>query len=587
MKRFLIRIIVILLILLLLVAGINTLADPFGVFGDPLMHCKTYSASLNPAIPQAASLDVDHSRYNAFLIGNAGCDSLDIDMLNRTYQADFACISMIHPDLTDCEKTAAYALEHYGAKRIIVCIGLDGLCRHRAFRTAAEMLPQQISAISPVLYYGKFLFASPFYGIKKTASYVRNSTFFSVMEPAGYDFMSYKESNPNAVSSAAFDIPKMNIRINCEQSLASVGRIKALCEQYGADFTFVLLPMYADALDKYVGDDLNDFLTGLARITDFWDFSGYHDAAYEPRWFSDLSVFCESVGKMITAVMCSESLDGIPDGFGIHVSAEDADNMERYTRHSEESVSESLAAHDAAVPILMYHHISDEFQSSVTVTTEQFRSHMEALYNAGYTAVSFHDLVNFVDTGKPLPEKPIVITFDDGYSSNLEYGAPILAQYGFCAEVAVIGESLGLKTETLSFFTPEEALNWVKRGVLEIGSHSWGFHHTDPRSGIYQMDGESDSDYFALLESDTAAITSVLTEAYGEMPLVYAYPYGYHSQITENVIHRAGYRVTLSVEPGMNTVTRGLPQTLRTMKRLNVPDTMTAAELLTALENLK
>lgn len=587
MKQSLFRISILLLIALLILAGFNVLTDPFGVFGDPIMHRKGYSVTQNPAIAEIDYLDSAYEEYDSYIIGNLGCNLLDIDAFDRFYDEDFYSIGMNRPDLADCEKTAAYVLEHYGAKHIVICLSVDSLCFKKGLRPVSEMLPKQVSGSSPISFYGRLLLSNPRYGFNKCKSYYYSRAFFDVMEPQGYDFFTYIKQYFEPGAAVLFENPASPIEIDAMQSLESVGQIKALCEQYDADFTFVLTPMYAEALDVYVGDELLKFLNELADITDYWNFCGYHEAAFEPRWFSSISVPCEDIMKKISAVICREEIEGIPENLGTYVTRENAVSMECVNRLSASAAEALSVTHDADVPILMYHHISDDFQSSVTATTEQFRSHMEALYNAGYTAVSFHDLVCFVDTGKPLPEKPIVITFDDGYSSNLEIAAPILAQYGYCAEVAVIGENLGLETEALRFFTLDEALSWINDGIIEIGAHSWGLHHTEPRQGIYQMANESDADYIALLQSDTDAITSALTDAYGEVPLVYAYPYGYNNPFSEIIISRAGYRVTLGVEPGMNTVIRGLPQTLHVMKRLNVPDTMTASDLLSALDNLK
>ena len=60
-----------------------------------------------------------------------------------------------------------------------------------------------------------------------------------------------------------------------------------------------------------------------------------------------------------------------------------------------------------------------------------------------YQTVSYSDLYACVEQKAALPEKPVIITFDDVYQHNLTFGAPILKDYGFCAQIAVIGCSLG------------------------------------------------------------------------------------------------------------------------------------------------
>ena len=95
------------------------------------------------------------------------------------------------------------------------------------------------------------------------------------------------------------------------------------------------------------------------------------------------------------------------------------------------------------VPVLMYHHISDDVTSSAVVTAETFERHMAALLDEGYSPVSLRELSDFVHGDGELPEKPVVITFDDGYMSNYELAFPILKKYGSKASVFVIGSSVG------------------------------------------------------------------------------------------------------------------------------------------------
>src|SRR5215467_12208364 len=73
------------------------------------------------------------------------------------------------------------------------------------------------------------------------------------------------------------------------------------------------------------------------------------------------------------------------------------------------------------VPILMYHYISelpphaDETRRGLTVTPAIFRAHMQYLHDQGYTTISLYDLNDALTKGTPLPPKPIILTFDDGY----------------------------------------------------------------------------------------------------------------------------------------------------------------------------
>lgn len=89
------------------------------------------------------------------------------------------------------------------------------------------------------------------------------------------------------------------------------------------------------------------------------------------------------------------------------------------------------------VPILMYHYVSappadaDVYRTDLSVTPEQFREQMAFLKANGYTTIDFYDLSQAIVSRLELPEKPILLTFDDGYQDNYENAYPILIEHGF------------------------------------------------------------------------------------------------------------------------------------------------------------
>ena len=79
-----------------------------------------------------------------------------------------------------------------------------------------------------------------------------------------------------------------------------------------------------------------------------------------------------------------------------------------------------LEADEIKLPVLIYHHFSEEEQndSPLVVGRENFKRQMKCLKDNGYHTISFRELVDFVEKGAALPEKPVLITIDDGYESN-------------------------------------------------------------------------------------------------------------------------------------------------------------------------
>ena len=100
---------------------------------------------------------------------------------------------------------------------------------------------------------------------------------------------------------------------------------------------------------------------------------------------------------------------------------------------------------------------------------------MDALKEAGYQAVTIPQVIDYVENGAPLPARPILITMDDGYGSNLDAAAPILEETGMCATVFAIGINEGEEYYPHSGepmwqerFAFEKAAPWVEKGVIDV-----------------------------------------------------------------------------------------------------------------------
>ena len=116
--------------------------------------------------------------------------------------------------------------------------------------------------------------------------------------------------------------------------------------------------------------------------------------------------------------------------------------------------------HTTAVPVLLYHHFAETAEIDTVVSAQQFRQQMAALRDSGFTAITLEQMLDYVDHGTPLPEKPVLITMDDGYTSNLTIAAPILEEYG----VTVMPEPLNVKVNHPGYYltSAEEAFAIVR-----------------------------------------------------------------------------------------------------------------------------
>jgi peptidoglycan/xylan/chitin deacetylase (PgdA/CDA1 family) len=116
------------------------------------------------------------------------------------------------------------------------------------------------------------------------------------------------------------------------------------------------------------------------------------------------------------------------------------------------------------LPILMYHYIepwpaeADEIRRGLTVRPEDFEAQLNYLHEHGFTIVSLYDLINALALGTPLPDHAVVLTFDDGYRSLMDYAVPAMQAYGDTGTVFVITELMDKELPQYLTWPQAEAL---------------------------------------------------------------------------------------------------------------------------------
>ena len=211
------------------------------------------------------------------------------------------------------------------------------------------------------------------------------------------------------------------------------------------------------------------------------------------------------------------------------------------------------------VPILMYHHFTEEETGLPDhCSTGAFRAHLKALSEAGYTTVTFGDLLAYADGRGELPEKPVLLTADDGYRSVLQIALPLLREYGMTMSAAVVGSRMGAE-DGIPHFSMEEAVG----SGLELVSHTWDLHGPEGY-GVLNADGSLNPHFIA----DAARMR--------QMPelcqTVLVYPCGRWSDDSEAVAAAMGYRITVTTEHGIADIRRNEPESLRGLPRICMGD---------------
>ena len=585
------------LLLAVLVMGFNFWTDPFGAFGDHFFQWWSYDETMNPRVAKISYLDQHHDQYDSYIIGASSSSSFPTEQLNTYFDASFYNLVMYGADMLDVEQTCQYLVDHYTVKNLVVSVYIhNAQVYHVEQDPLTYNLHWKVDGSSPLLFYAKYLLSNPRNGWTKlqrlqTDPYLQQSYRVFDQQTGAYDksrrdvepigdLESYLAKSSYAVFSnypeGSADLPYLE---DCMQSIA---RIRDLCREQGVNLTVVCPPMYYAYLEYYSPEDQAAFRDALAEVTPYWDFT-LSSASYEPRYFYDDTHFRNCLGEMALARMFGDSSVYVPEDFGEYVSQAPAG--------AQEASPAAAEAYSAQVPILMYHNLAQEGSGNDTISVQRFEEHLAALQDAGYTTITFQYLLAYVEQGTELPEKPVLLTFDDGYESNYTLAYPLLQQYQMKATIFVIGVSMGKDTykdtgqAMIPHFTQEQAAEMEASGLVAIESHGYDMHEVqgrDPepiRVGILPREDESEWDYAAFLQEDCQAMTDLL----GKTPGVLAYPYGYASELSEVVLHEMGIYATVTIEEKINTIVKGLPQSLRQMGRFYMTEAISAPELLSML----
>jgi peptidoglycan/xylan/chitin deacetylase (PgdA/CDA1 family) len=202
-----------------------------------------------------------------------------------------------------------------------------------------------------------------------------------------------------------------------------------------------------------------------------------------------------------------------------------------------------------SIPILMYHSIGLKQHNSLFVPPKVFEEQMEHLKKAGYHTLSFKDLKEW-KTGKAIPDKPILITFDDGYLDNFTIVYPILRRFQMKATIFVSSDFIGFPNH----------LNWVKikemeqSGYIEIGVHTR--HHVD-------LTKQSP----VKLKDEIMGAKHRLDEKLGRETIAFAYPSGKYNHNVVEVVKRAGFEFAVTKLSGRALQKQGY----LTLHRVRVP----------------
>ncbi|MEO1522202.1 MAG: polysaccharide deacetylase family protein [Cyanobacteria bacterium J06633_2] len=192
-------------------------------------------------------------------------------------------------------------------------------------------------------------------------------------------------------------------------------------------------------------------------------------------------------------------------------------------------------ARQARVPILMYHDILPRKEVFFDVTPDEFEEHLQLIQENDLTPISLDALVLHLRTGAPLPPKPVLLTFDDGYIGHYEHVLPLLQEYGYPGLFSIYTYKVGRDHG-------RPGVNWrqlremAADPLVTIAAHSV----THPRD-LREIE-EAD------LQSEVSESKRVLEEELGVPIRYFTYPEGNYDARVANAVEEAGFIAALAMD---------------------------------------
>ena len=189
------------------------------------------------------------------------------------------------------------------------------------------------------------------------------------------------------------------------------------------------------------------------------------------------------------------------------------------------------------VPVLNYHQINDRDHNALTLSTPEFEAQMKYLAENGYHTITPAELADHLENGTALPEKPILLTFDDGYIDNYKNAYPILLKYGLKGSIYIITDYLDVYPNYLTWAISKEMQD---SGTIDIECHTMTHVALSSLDSAEELQHEAVDSKKAIEAHLQKRVTSI------------AYPCGAYNDEVQRVVKDAGYRTAFTVNYGLD-----------------------------------
>lgn len=254
------------------------------------------------------------------------------------------------------------------------------------------------------------------------------------------------------------------------------------------------------------------------------------------------------------------------------------------------ALSVSAAGKTPAVPVLIYHdfwgNASDD--NNRFTSGARFAAEMEYLYSNGYHVIPLKKLINHMQYGEELPDKPVVITFDDGYEGNYTIAYPILKRYNMPVTIFLIAgfDQYPAQEKEHPRLTWDEMREMEKSGLIDIQAHTYDLHYkaftnrekTSKKPAVvarmYLFDKErleTREEYEDRLYGDFIKARAAIRANLGKEADTLAWPFGAYNDTALTLARKAGFKYFLTLRVGLNKQGDSVETIRRISEKQNIP----------------
>ncbi len=192
------------------------------------------------------------------------------------------------------------------------------------------------------------------------------------------------------------------------------------------------------------------------------------------------------------------------------------------------------------VHVFCYHGVEPETENFYFNRTADFEEQMQTLADEGFASITCKQLADYLAGEQDIPEKSVLLTFDDGNLCVYEKACPIMEKHGFKATLFLITGSMGGKTR----------MDWQHVRDLHSRGYEIGAHTVTHANLTKRSEGQSVEEHEASVVKELTESKEKIEQMIDEPVVAVAYPYGNYDEFVMSAVREAGYRLGFSIDRG-------------------------------------